>query len=99
MRTFQMNKLLCLIGIIAAQHLPMAIADGRSTGIVKGTRGGASSFSVRKLDELPSSDDPEDSGMGRKKSSVKGPSKRDCKMCKFQSCGIFLYSVSVLFVS
>jgi hypothetical protein len=78
----QMNILLCLIGIIAVQHLPMAIAAaGRSRRIVKGARGGLGngtprSFSVRKLDELPFEEDPEDSGPRRKK---KGPTKRDYK--------------------
>jgi hypothetical protein len=92
-----------LIGIIAVQQLPMAFAGGRSASgrsarPVKGTRGGASSFSVRKLQDL-STDDPEDSGAELKKNSVKGPSKRDCKMCKFQLYDIFVYSVSVPLVS
>jgi hypothetical protein len=79
-----MNLFFCLIGIIAVQQLPMAIAGDRSVDLLKGTRG---TSSWRKLDELP------------KKSKVKGPSKRDCKMCKFQLYGILAYSVFVLFVS
>jgi hypothetical protein len=86
MHTFQMNLLFCLVSIIAVQQLPMAIAGGGSVRLLKAKREGASSFSsTRKL-----------------KNSVKGPAKRDCKMCKFQSrvqYGIFVYSVSVLFVS
>jgi hypothetical protein len=96
-----MNFFLCLISIIAVQQLPMAFAGGGSARHVKGTRGGASSFSVRKLDsdELPSAD-LEDSGPGTKKNRVKGPSKRDCKMCKFHSNStLFGYSVSVFFVA
>ena len=84
-------SLFLLLGIMTVQQLPMAFAGGGSARLVKGRRGRTSSFSDRKLDELPS-DDSEDSGPKLKKGRVKGPSKRDCKMCKLQSYGIFVYT-------
>jgi hypothetical protein len=74
----------------------MAIAGGPSVRLLKGTRGKAS---WRKLDELPlnDSDDSEVSGPGGKKNRVKGPSKRACKLGKFQSYAIFVCSTVLSF--
>jgi hypothetical protein len=95
MHAFNMNLVVCFLCALSVQQIPMAFAARP----LKGTRGGVqhartlqdelrsseesgvdSPSSADDNEDMPSSADSEDS-----KGRVAGPSKRDCKMCKFQN--------------